>query len=314
MKTKKKQWWYEASEKLPIGKALLWILLPTILICGSATIGFSYYKIMKLKKAHDHRYDIVAIVQTGPEREQLKTLYFAELLDLSVDNPINIFAFDVAKAKKTLLSSPVIKNVEIKKVLPGTIYIDYEIRQPIAFLTDFSNTAVDSEKVAFPFKPFFSPKNLPKITLGERGIYGEERNCIWGECLNGEKMQLAYTLLTAFNRFLASPRTDIIAVDVSKAMNESFGRREAVVVFEERFKMDRRNKKQLLVCPVILRLAVNNIEKSFHYYSLVKQKILAQVLNQAALKKEQAVVRFSPLIIDLRVPSIALLSNPGTGK
>lgn len=309
MDSKQKSWWYRSTENLSFTAALLWIFIPTVFIAGSGAIALSYYKFLKDKKTHDKHYNIVALVQTGPEKEQLKTVYLSELLDLSVDKPVNIYTFDTNKAKEKLLASPLIKEANIKKVLPGTIYVDYTIRKPVAFLKDYSNTALDEEGVMLPFKPFFSPKKLPTITIGKEGFDTTTGGSVWGRHLDTGNADLAFRLLKLTQELLSSPWTDIKGIDVSKAEAESFGQRQVVLSVEERFQVKGTSAKQTLICPVILRLYPKNIEPAVSRYIKVKNKILKKILVQAVTNKNQSTVKFSPIIVDLRLKDIALLSQ-----
>lgn len=279
------------------------------MISGSAAIGVSYYKLLKQRKFQDKHYEITAIVQTGPEREQLKTVYLAELLDLSVDKPINIYAFDVKRAKEKLLANPLIKEVEVKKVLPRTLYINYSIRKPIAYLGDYANTALDDEMVLLPFKPFFSPKKIPILTFGADAIDAGNEGSSWGKRIAGDKAALALDLLHRTRQLLTPYGTEIKRVDVSKALVKSFGQRQVVLTLEERFSGGEAKQAQALICPVILRLDPNHFDRSLRRYLLVKDEIIKKVLQKASVGKQQKMVVFSPIVIDLRIPDLALLSQ-----
>ncbi len=40
------------------------------------------------------------------------------------------------------------------------------MRTPYAYIGEFANTAIDKEGYLFPFRPFFTPKNLPILYIG----------------------------------------------------------------------------------------------------------------------------------------------------
>src|SRR5262249_46674834 len=120
----------------------------------------------------------------------------------------------------------------------NTLFIEYETREPIAFLEDFKNTAIDFHGYIFPFKPFFSPKQLPKIYLGLSaydylpGI--QDKGIKWGKSLSEYRLDIAlkiYRLLMEYKK--GNERTEIIKIDTSKAFDLSYGQREIVVILEE---------------------------------------------------------------------------------
>src|SRR5262245_27517132 len=138
------------KSQLPLRRALLWIAVITCLVSGSTGAGIWYYLHVKKIRMQDDAYRIIAIVQSGPQKETLRTVYLAELLSLSVDQPTNLYQFHLETAKKKLSASPLIKSAEIKKMKPGTLLIEYTSRAPVAFLGDFTNTALDDEGFLIP--------------------------------------------------------------------------------------------------------------------------------------------------------------------
>ena len=87
-----------------------------MLISGSAALCLLYYQHISAQSAQDDRYEIIAIVQTCPQNETLKGVYLAELLNLSVDQPTNLFRFKTKEAVRKLLQCPMIKNASVKKI------------------------------------------------------------------------------------------------------------------------------------------------------------------------------------------------------
>ncbi len=180
----------------------------------------NFYKTQESHQIHQ-------ILQKGPVKEALKTVHLSELLELSIDQPRNIFAFDLQRAEQLLLSSGVISSVQVTRKLPDTLEIDYEIREPIAYLTDYSNTVLDQEGVIFPLSPYFTPKILPKIYLGievDPFMYGK---------IEHEKMDLALKVyaLTAALHFQKGLFVD--QIDVSHIKCESLGKQEIVLTLYE---------------------------------------------------------------------------------
>ncbi len=146
-------------ERVPFGRALLWIGFSTLVPLGV----WWGYSIRYQHFASDPSYTITAISQRGP----LESHYLAELLELSVDRPANLYLFNVKEAQEKILGSPVIKSASISKLYPSALHVDYQVRKPIAYLENIKNGAIDKQGVVFPMAPFFTPKHLPKLILAD---------------------------------------------------------------------------------------------------------------------------------------------------
>lgn len=219
---------------IPLKQAIRWIIFSVFIVSGSAAMFFSYYQYIKWRQKQDETYRIVAIIQTTPNPETLKTSYLAELFNLSYDQPTNLYAFSAKDAQKKLLLNPIVKWAKVKKIRPGTIHVDYEMREPVAFLSDLNNTAIDSTATPFPMAPFFTPKKLPEIYLGNYSSDGEKAAIEWGKEIQSKKMQMALGLLNLLNEKIGKEELTIKRIDVSKTDAPSLGRRQAVVILEEK--------------------------------------------------------------------------------
>lgn len=233
-------------------EAKRWLTLSVAGIFVCSTIAFSIYRGMRsveVERLMNPKYVIDTIVQTGPVKEALPTVLLSELLDLSYDQPTNFFAFDEKKAEKKLLNSPVISYAKVKKIKPNKVYVDYELRHPIATFGDFENMAIDSERRVFPLAPYFSPMNLPEIVTGDHRF---------SEIITGEKVELAFKVLYALFKADLGQHAEIKKVDVSRAFSPSYGKKEIVVV------IDHKKERHYL------RLAQKNLESALaNYVSLV---------------------------------------------
>jgi cell division septal protein FtsQ len=263
----------KSKKKLPIKKAIYWILFSTVFISGTCTGSYYYYWHLRSMSERDSKYNIIAIVQRGPDKDVLKTEYLAESLGLSVDQPTNLYMLSLDEAKKRLLKSPLIRSVVIKRVKPGTLYIDYRVRKPVAFLADYSNTAIDQEGYLIPFAPFFTPKNLPEIVLGTLDA------CKWGDVLKGEQIKWALNVIKE------QPGTR--RIDLSQYSASSIGQREIILVLES----------QLAPVTRILRLSSENMSEQLGYYRQLDDHLAAHPMES------------SSLIIDLRIPKLAFLKQ-----
>ena len=157
------------AQKLPLVQALGWIVASLFLVTGLTTHTCLYYRGKDRALRRDPRNHLTQIVQTGLQKEALKTVYLAELVGLSIDRPAAYFDFDPKKAEMRLLKSPLIKQAKVMLLPPSTLAVDYTVRQPIALLYDCENAAIDEEGRIFPVSPYLSPKNLPQLYLGLPG-------------------------------------------------------------------------------------------------------------------------------------------------
>jgi hypothetical protein len=208
-------------------KAVLIIFMSVVLVSGSAAVAIFYYKNLLHTKKDDSKYTITKIIQTGTQKEALRTSYLAELMGLSVDNPTNLYSFNVHVARENLLNSPVIKHADVQLVLPDTVYVDYTVRKPIAILRDVTNAAVDDEGYIFPIAPFFTPKKLPEVYY-DLGLSDDMLQRVFGLQLKGKKTDL-------FMELLERPELEWVSwIDVSRAYSENYGKRQIVVTIKNR--------------------------------------------------------------------------------
>ena len=122
--------------------AFRWILLSTIIVSGIPWIAVISYNYVVRMRGQDPRYGIVAIAQNAERQESLKSSFLSELLQLSIDRGANLYSFDLVEAKNRLLNFPCIKAATVKRIPPGIVAIDYVLRKPVAFLSDFCKTAI----------------------------------------------------------------------------------------------------------------------------------------------------------------------------
>lgn len=275
-------------------KALFTILISTLLISGSSAIGLLYYQQIREKQRHDPAYNIVAIVQSTTDAEALKTSYLAELLNLSVDYPTNLYDFSVTDARELLLKSPVIDDARVSKIFPGTIHVNYTLRHPIAFLADRTNTALDSKGVTFQFKPFFTPKNLPKIYLGvslDELKASQQKN---------ERLELALNLLDLAMTYYCDGGLVLSQIDVSDAWALSAGQRQIILIFEERIARVISGKPFMHSQIHVLRLPTINYHEQLANYLQLRSYL--NLSNKTRFSESKA------LIIDLRLSELAFIT------
>lgn len=212
------------TEKIPFKKALIWILLVTLLITGSAIFfTLCYFQVKELRQSHTG-FNIYEIEQKEKEGRELPANYLSYLLQLSVDNPINLYQFDISLAKKRLLTSAVMESFELKKSPPNAINVEYILREPFARLADFTNTAIDRDGYLFPIEPFFKNLNILEIVLGS-----EENPIKWGERADKNRVEIALDIYNILKNVAKVRR-----IDLSKVEADSLGQREIVVITQEK--------------------------------------------------------------------------------
>lgn len=263
-------------------------------------------------KRQNETYKITAIVQTGPEKEALKTSYLAELLSLSVDHPINLYAFDLKKGEEKLLTSPLIARAKIKRIPPGTLYIDYETRKPIAWLSDYRNVGIDREGYIFPITPFFSPKELPEIYLGLPPFATPEdrfgrKGGLWQTPLRNRYLSLAFEILQFLEGSPWREGLRLKRIDVSNAFAPSLGQREIVLFTEEELIVKQEGKVRTCVFPKILRLAPKEYAKQLANFFTLRKTMIEDYKKQLASTSDAG--RFTLRIVDLRIPQLAFVQR-----
>lgn len=289
------------KKKLSLTQSLVWILFSAIVVNAMAFSGIQGWKYWKKKRGENNNVPFKAIVQTGLQKEALPSNYLAELLSLSCDKPTLSKSFDLKKAKKKLLTSPVIKEVEVKITEPGILYIDYTIRQPLAFLMDFKNVALDQEKVPFPIAPFYTPKKLPQVYLGW------EEEIQWNCPIKGEKIDLAYRLL----EILCSPIVDelfhVEVIDVSKAFEKSLGSREIVLTITDELYVIEEGREVRITLPRLLRLSAKKYAQELANYLKLREELLEKEKSKLSELNEDFCCPVK--IIDFRIPELAFIQE-----
>ncbi|MGM0440115.1 MAG: cell division protein FtsQ/DivIB [Chlamydiota bacterium] len=262
---------------IPLPKALMIIFLSTLLISGSAAISWSIYAYQQSKHFVDHNYNVSAITQTGPYKNALPTTYLAEIMGLSLDQPINLYRFNTTIAERNLEYSPVISEAKVEKYFPSTVYVDYIVRSPIATLGDYFNAAIDKEGIIFPLSPYLTPKNIPEIYLG---IADQLSN--WESSIDYSKFVLAKDVMEMLFESHLYGEFEIKRIDVSLVDAGSAGERQIVVKLKDQGQTR------------LLRFNVRSYRQEFKKYLLLRDDFPAKHQNQNC-------------IIDFRVPKLAFI-------
>ncbi len=285
------------SEKQSIKSSLVVIFLPSLLIVA----GYFLWGYLQ-REVDGKKFTILSIVQTGPEKRALPTEYLAELMDLSVDKPQDLFTFDIALAEEALLRSPLITSAKVKKMRPGIIYVDYEIRHPIAVLSDYENIGIDSKGYLFPLTPFFLSSSLPAFYLGIK----KDAPFSWAEPLQTSHLKLAFLIFQTLDSKEFRKLFEIKNIDVSKAFHPSYGRREVVIRLEEEMKLGEARCR----FSEVLRLTPKEYEKELIHFLSLHEKMKTDYRIQLEKRKVSSdLIVFEPKVIDFRVADLAFIKE-----
>lgn len=282
-----------------VKQALFCLIGSTLFTFFVSLIGYHLWHNHKKTRLLNEAHRITSIIQTGPERQALKTAYLAELLHLSVDFPTHLYSLNLKWAEKQLLSSPLIASAKIKRLPPSSLYIDYEVRKPVARLADYENIAIDEEGHFFPIHPFLTPKRLPEIYLGIE----EMEN--WK--VDSPLFDLAVEILKNLETAPWKEGLRILRVDVSNALAPSLGQREIVLMTEEELVIRKEEREIVCLFPKILRLAPKEYAGQLSNFFILRKSILEDYRKQIAWIEDGG--RFAPRIVDLRIPQLAFVEK-----
>ena len=223
-------------------------------------------------------------------------------MGLSFDNPTSLREFDAKSAELQLLQSPVIQSAKVQTIQPNIVYIDYTVRQPIAWIYDYLNVAIDRDGFLLPVYPFFSPKNLPEIYLG-LPLTKKGENFPWNQPVKGKSIELAFSLL----QLLQTYGTDLFIlkrIDVSQAFAESYGRREIVLQVENEVSVEKNGVLETIQIPHILRLSTKDYPKELANYLQLRVNLLEK--EEIKLYSDSS-LSIKERVIDLRIPQLAYI-------
>jgi hypothetical protein len=276
----------EKKELLPLSRSLLTIFLSTVLISGSATLFWLYTLHAQHSRAHNEAFIMKEIMQTGPSAGFLPSDYLMRLLRLSPKQPVNLYRFDLNRAKKRLLTSPFIQDVTLTRVHPHTLKMNYKFRAPFVQLTGGSKEAIlDKEGILLPPLAFIDTKKLPELDLGKDS---ETKKIAWGKPLANQKFALASQLFEKISKDPTLQGLQILRLDLSQADAECCGTRQIVLTLKKGEETH------------VLRLDPEQLDLGFKEYALL------QTAKVEWTPEEQEL----PLLtIDLRVPSVAYLKR-----
>lgn len=243
------------------------ILITTMMISGLAVgLLWYYYKTVRPSILSKNSDAIQAIIQISRSSSYVDGIFLAEVMGLSVDKPASL---DLVEAEAKLLKTSLFKKVHLKIPKPHFLLVDYEMRVPIAFLGDYTNTLMDDEGAFFPASPFYSPRLLPEIRLGS-----PFSSLPWEEKMESHPLAIVSEILKMLGK-----RADM-RIDLSDAQKPSAGQRQIIVS---------------LGTKRILRLTLKNYPQELSRYLILEKTILKQDP--------------SSYVVDLRVSDMAYIQK-----
>lgn len=302
---------FKLSRRLPLSYAIGWIIVSTLLCTGGSFAYLKHYLKKKYQTAFSYDNQIHSIIQTGPQKEALKTEYLAEILQISRDVPTSVVFFNEEVARQRLLSSPLIIRADVKVLKPAALYIDYTIRQPVAWIEDYENVVMDKAGYPFPFYPFLSPKNLPCIyfglpPFGKRSTDPDKPIVRWKEAMTGTYVNLAFSLLQLIHEVKLS---NVVRIDLSHAFASSCGKREIVLRVDHVIVEWQNGLEQQIIFPHLLRLGTKNYREQLINYLNLKKDLIEQEKKNILLQTNQPFLRLREKVIDLRLSKLAFVQG-----
>ncbi|WP_130589769.1 hypothetical protein [Neochlamydia sp. S13] len=99
-------------------------------------------------------------------------------------------------------------------------------------------------------------------------------------------------------------------VDVSQAFADSKGKRQIVAILDEQVeKTDQAGKLVKGIASHILRLSVDNYRQELANY-LQLRPLLKYHMEDAEGGGVEKLLKFKPLVVDLRIPALAYIKSP----
>lgn len=287
-----------SRDALPLRQAAAWILLSVLFISVPAALGLGLYKYIRQVRNQDASYSIQYLALDPMGGRELPQKYLEQVLELSADEPRNLYLYSAKEAADRLAADPLIQEAFVEKQAPHTLIVRYRLREPIALLGDYHNTAIDREGIPFPYQPFFTDKSLPIFHLHNESSSRQRK--IWGVSLNSQNFQMALQLLFSLKNLFPAGDMKICSIDVTKTQALSCGQRQIVVYLSE---------KQEDTQPALryyLRL-----NRDANAQSLANYRTLRNYLQREGLQRKQiasTLGKAPALIVDLRLPHLAFIS------
>jgi hypothetical protein len=275
-------------EEIPLNRSLLLIFFLTLLISGSAALALFYQQQLAVTRSRSPDYQLRILAQTSSRKESLPSVYLEELLGLSQDRPLSLYQLDTKEAERRLLASPLIASARVRHIPPHTLHVDYDVRDPVAYLADMSEVALDAQGIAIPVQPFTTPKKLPELYLGEL----EPSSIHWGQTVGSSRLDEALALLKLLTEQQSIPGALVRRIDMADAWLP-WGRGQVLVLLEDEVTVSTGAPHRVQQW---LRFNPHSIQSGWDNYRKMRPKLMEQMSKEPST---------APILVDLRLPTLA---------
>jgi len=245
------------------------VVLLFVLILASYTI----YQFLGNRKYSGEDYRLKKIIAKTSSTYELPLDHLEGFLGL--EDKVYYGEFNGTELSEKLRSSPVVASAEVRIVKPDIIFIKYSCFEPLAYVLDIDNSAIDSTGTIFPVYPYYTPKKIPELFLGISDILE------WKDKLNGAKIDLALYILSFLSQEDDYSDVDILALDVSGLSSSLAAERQIILKLLVDDKIN------------ILRLDANNYLKGLGHYLSIRSHLTK--------------LNYSNITIDLRFDEMAFV-------
>lgn len=278
------------KKELPLYRAILWIMLSTVLFSGVPALLFFLWEKKQEERRLNPKYHLKSLVQVQPYEDSLDTLTLQKILGLSTERPITTIDLDLGGLEKRLLEFPLVERAKLKVISPSKLFIKYKLRTPIAFLADIQGAAVDKEGKILPLDPFYTPKRLPSVYVGLQKGQG-----CWGGALAPEDLELIWEVFTLFASE-GMEELEMKSLNISGVHETSGGKRELVVIAEDL-------KKRI---EWVLRLCPEAYTQGLSRFLTLRDRLLDQELanEQVVDLRLDRLAFLKPGVVEMKAPSL----------
>lgn len=141
-KRKKKAWYYPSPRE-----ALIWIIV--------ALCAYGLFRVGNYLMYGSRFFEVQRVEVTG--NSYIHTGDILKLADL--DSTKQLFKVDLQRISKSVLENPYIIGVSVSRIMPATLLIDVQEREPLFYVVDKSLYMVDGDAVIL--------KKLPEMAIGK---------------------------------------------------------------------------------------------------------------------------------------------------
>lgn len=93
------------------------------------------------------------------------------LIALSPEEKNDLSAIDLHGVERRITQCPAIFSARVRKLSPGTLVVDYSLKEPLFVLGTVPNQAVDKEGNYFPLEPYFPNIKVPLLFLSNKELF-----------------------------------------------------------------------------------------------------------------------------------------------